>query len=474
MNKIRTRFAPSPTGYMHVGNLRAALFEYLVGKSLGGKFILRIEDTDQKRKVDGAVDFIYDTLSLCGFKIDEGPSNGGEFGPYLQSERLSLYQKYAHDLVEKGEAYYCFCSEERISNLREEAESNKRAFMYDKHCLKLSPEDIEENLKNNVSYVIRQNVPKEGTSVYSDLVYGDIKVENSLMEDQILLKSDGFPTYNFANVVDDYLMKITHVVRGNEYLSSTPKYNLLYDAFGWDKPQYIHLPHVNGEDGKKLSKRNGDASFMDLYKDGYLPEAIINYLALLGWSPKDNKEIFSMDELVSNFDISRINKSGATFDIKKLRWVNNHYIKKLELEDLRSITVPFLKEAYGNAYSDEWLDALIKLYQKEISYGKEIVDVTDLFFQNDINYDEDSLDILNQEGVKDTLECFKDEISTIVDYTPENIKQAIINTKNKTGAKGKLLFMPIRIKVSGQMHGPELPETIFLIGKEEVISRLNR
>ena len=316
MEKVRTRYAPSPTGFMHIGNLRTAIFEYLLAKQNDGDFILRIEDTDQTRKVEGAVEFIYDTLNLCNIKINEGPISGGNYGPYFQSERLDLYRKYAFELVDMGKAYYCFCNEEKLNELREQASADKIPFMYDGSCKKLTEDEIQEKISNNEPYVIRQKMPKTGTSSYIDLVYGKIEVENKILEDQILLKSDGYPTYNFANVIDDHLMAITHVVRGNEYIMSTPKYNLLYDAFNFEQPTYIHLPMVLGEDGTKLSKRNGDASFMDLYNEGYLPEAIINYLALLGWSPENNEEIFSMEDLIRLFNPSRINKSPATFDIK--------------------------------------------------------------------------------------------------------------------------------------------------------------
>ncbi|MBE6152618.1 MAG: glutamate--tRNA ligase [Firmicutes bacterium] len=473
MNKVRTRFAPSPTGYMHVGNLRTAIFEYLLAKHDGGSFILRIEDTDQTRKVDGAIDFIYNTLELCNIKIDEGPNNKGEYGPYTQSERLPLYKEYAEKLVEIGKAYYCFCSEERLENLRKEADEKKIAFLYDGHCKNLTKEEIEEKINNGEKYVIRQLMPKEGISVYNDLVYGEIKVENKLLEDQILLKSDGYPTYNFANVIDDHLMNITHVIRGNEYVMSTPKYNLLYEAFGWDKPTYIHVSMVLGEDGQKLSKRNGDASFMDLYNDGYLPEAVVNYLALLGWSPETNDEIFDMDTLIKIFDPKRISKSPSIFDIKKLNWINSHYIKNLDIDELLKITVPHLKEAYDlNNKTEEWIKELVSIYQNHISYGKEIVEVTDLFFQDTKELDEECKEFMTSEGIDNTIKVFAEEIESIEDWTIENINNAIMNTKDKSGAKGKMLYMPIRIKVSYQMHGPELPNTIHLLGKETVLNRL--
>lgn len=474
MEKVRTRFAPSPTGFMHIGNLRSALFEYLVAKTNKGDFVLRIEDTDQTRYVEGAVEFIYDTLKICNIEVDEGPLNGGNFGPYTQSERLDLYKDYAMKLVETGNAYYCFCNEERLDNLRKEAEDDKIPFMYDGRCKKLTKEEIEQKINNNEKYVIRQKMPKEGKTSYEDLVYGSITIENCLLEDQILLKSDGYPTYNFANVIDDHLMEISHVVRGNEYLSSTPKYLLLYEAFGWESPIYIHLPHIVKEGGKKISKRDGDSTFMDLYNDGYLPEGIINYLALLGWSPADNEEIFTLEELINKFDVKRINNSPAVYDVKKLRWVNSHYIKKITIEELMKITMPHLKESYDlKEKSDEWLKELISIYQNHISYGKEIVEVTDLFFKEKINIDEEEQAILNEEGVENTLNVFKQEISSINNWNIENIIQAINNTKEIASVKGKMLYMPIRIKTTGQMHGPELPDTIHLLGKDLVITRLN-
>ena len=473
MKEVRSRFAPSPTGYMHIGNLRAVLFEYLVAKSQGGKFILRIEDTDQKRKVEGAVDFIYNTLSLCGFEIDEGPKQGGNYGPYIQSERIDLYKKYAEQLVKEGKAYYCFCTPEELEKEREKAEARKEAFLYPKTCLDLDKSKVEENIKKGLPFVIRQNVPRKGISSYEDEVYGKIEVENRFIEDQILLKSDGYPTYNFANVVDDHLMKINYVVRGNEYLSTTPKYNLLYDAFGWERPNYIHLPHVNGADGKKLSKRNGDSSFMDLYDRGYIPEGIINYLALLGWSSKDNKEIFSMDELISDFDVKRLNKSGAIFDIKKLNWVNSHYIKKLSNEDLFSITINHLEEAYDlSCKNKSWLESLVLLYKDEISFGAEIVEVSKIFFEDELELNDECIEFLNQDGVDKTLEVFRKEIDGIENWSVEAIEAAINQTKDIAEVKGKMLYMPIRIKVSGHMHGPELPATIYLLGKEKVLNNL--
>lgn len=331
-NKIRTRYAPSPTGYMHVGNLRTALYAYLIAKHDDGDFILRIEDTDQERFVEGATDVIYNTLELTGLKYDEGPDIGGKYGPYVQSERKDIYLKYAKELIEKGEAYYCFCSKERLDMLRTNAEALKRPFKYDKHCCDLTKEEIQEKLDAGIPYVIRQNNPTTGTTTFDDEIYGLITVDNSELDDMILIKSDGLPTYNFANVVDDHLMGITHVVRGSEYLSSAPKYNRLYDAFGWDVPVYVHCPPIMKDAHNKLSKRNGDASFEDLLEKGYLKDAVLNYIALLGWNPGTTQEIFTLDELVQNFDYKNINKSPAIFDNVKLKWMNGEYIRKLSIE----------------------------------------------------------------------------------------------------------------------------------------------
>lgn len=361
--QVRTRFAPSPTGYMHIGNLRTALYEYLVAKSMGGKFILRIEDTDQERLVEGATDVIYNTLKLCGMHHDEGPDIGGPYAPYVQSERKDTYKPFAEELVEKGHAYYCFCTKERLDQLRTECEAKNETFMYDRHCLSLSKAEIEEKLKSGVPYVIRQKMPREGVTSFEDAVYGTITIQNNMLEDQILLKSDGLPTYNFANVIDDHLMDITHVVRGSEYLSSTPKYNLLYQAFGWDIPVYIHLPLIIKPDGSKISKRKGDAGFEDLLKMGYLPEAIINYIALLGWSPDSNQEMFTLEELEKAFDITSISKSPAAFDIDKLKWFNAQYIRNMGPEEFHDLALPYLSEAVTNRNID--LKRSAKYYRPE-------------------------------------------------------------------------------------------------------------
>ncbi len=470
--KVRTRFAPSPTGYMHIGNLRTAIFEYLLARKYNGDFILRIEDTDQARKVDGAIEFIYKTLELCGFKIDEGPMNEGSVGPYIQSERKGIYKKYAEELVEKGKAYYCFCTEEELAERRKIAESRNKPFMYDGRCSKLSKEKIEENLAKGMPYVIRQKMPKIGETLVEDVIYGKIKIDNSILEDQILLKSDGFPTYNFANVVDDHLMGITHVIRGKEYLDQTAKYNLLYEDFGWEKPTYIHVAMVLGSDGTKLSKRNGDASFMDLYNQGFLPDAIVNYLVLLGWSPSINEEVFSMDELIKNFDETRISKSSSQYDEKKLEWFNHQYIKKMDDDKyLNWVKNYFTRDT--SSKSEEWVNKLLLIYKDHLNYGMEIDEVTSNFFVDKIDIKGEELEFLeSDEIIPKVIETFKEEVMNINEWNVDSINLAINNVKEKTGAKGKLLYMPIRIKASGFMHGPELADTIYLIGKDTVLGRL--
>ena len=470
--KVRTRFAPSPTGFMHIGNLRTAIFEYLLARKYDGVFLLRIEDTDQERKVEGAIEFIYKTLELCGFVIDEGPMNEGYFGPYIQSERKDIYKKYALELVEKGKAYYCFCTEDELGEMRKKCELRNKPFMYDGRCSKLSKEKIKEYLDSGKPYVIRQKMPKIGETIVEDVIYGKIKIDNSILEDQILLKSDGFPTYNFANVVDDHLMGITHVIRGKEYLDQTAKYNLLYEDFGWEKPTYIHVAMVLGEDGTKLSKRNGDASFMDLYNQGFLPEAIVNYLVLLGWSPSINQEVFSMDELIKNFDETRISKSSSQYDVKKLEWFNHQYIKKMADDKYLEWVKQYFTRDVSNK-SLEWVNKLLLIYKEHLNYGTEINEVTSNFFVDKIEIDKEELEFLeSDEIIPKVIATFKEEIAKINEWNVENINMAINNVKEKTGAKGKLLYMPIRIKSSGFMHGPELADTLYLIGKDNILGRL--
>ncbi len=470
--KVRTRYAPSPTGYMHIGNLRTAIFEYLLAKKYNGDFILRIEDTDQERQVEGAIDFIYNTLDICGFKIDEGPNNEKGYGPYIQSQRKDIYKEYALKLVEMGKAYYCFCSEEELANMRARADERKKPFLYDGRCSRLSKEKIEENLKNGVPYVIRQKMPKTGETLVEDVIYGKIKIDNSILDDQILLKSDGFPTYNFANVIDDHLMEITHVIRGKEYLDQTAKYNLLYEAFGWEKPTYIHVAMVLGEDGNKLSKRNGDASFMDLYNQGYLPSAVVNYLVLLGWSPENNQEIFTMEELIENFNEKRISKSSSQYDVKKLQWFNHHYITNMNDEDyLNWIKKYFTNDCTGK--SEEWINRLLLIYKSHLNYGNEINELTKKFFDTSFEIEQDAKEFMDSDPqTKEVVKVFKECIENTKEWTVDVLANVINEVKEKAGVKGKMLYMPIRIAASGIMHGPELADTLYLIGKDEILRRV--
>lgn len=467
---IRTRFAPSPTGYMHIGNLRTALYEYLIAKANNGKFILRIEDTDQGRLVEGATDIIYKTLKMAGIEHDEGPDVGGEYGPYIQSQRKNDYLEYAKQLVEKGEAYYCFCDKERLDSLK----GNDGIAKYDRHCLSLSKEEIEEKLNSNTPFVIRQKI-KEGKTTFIDEVYGEITVENEEMEDQILIKSDGLPTYNFANVVDDHLMDITHVVRGSEYLSSTPKYNLLYDAFGWDIPTYIHLPPVMKNQTEKLSKRNGDASFQDLIEKGYLPEAIVNYIALLGWSPSTNQEIFTLDELIQNFNIKGLSKSPAIFDIVKLTWLNGEYIKKMDFDKFFEMAEPVLKSAITKPYN---LKKIAEHIKTRIGTINEIVDMvdfieqlpeysTDLYIHKKMKTDEAiSLEVLkNIEPVFEALE----------NWDNDSIYNAMMDLIAKMEVKNGIVLWPVRTALSGKPSSPcGASEMAEIFGKEETLSRIRK
>ncbi|EES50495.1 glutamate--tRNA ligase [Clostridium botulinum] len=475
--KIRTRFAPSPTGYMHVGNLRTALYAYLIAKHEAGDFILRIEDTDQERLVDGAVDIIYNTLKLTGLNHDEGPDIGGNVGPYVQSERKAIYLEYAKNLVEKGEAYYCFCSKDRLDMLKENAEALKRPFKYDKHCLHLTKEEIEANLAKGLPYVIRQNNPTTGSTTFDDVIYGKITVDNSELEDMILIKSDGLPTYNFANVVDDHLMGITHIVRGNEYLSSSPKYNRLYEAFGWDIPVYVHCPPIMKDTHHKLSKRNGDASFEDLMKKGYLKDAVLNYIALLGWNPGTNEEIFNLEELTQKFDFKDISKSPAIFDDAKLKWMNGEYIRKLSLDEFHELAVPeykkVLKKDFDLKFISELLHTRCELLSdlaEQIDFLEELPEYsTDLYVHKKMKSTVES-SLENLEKVLPIIEEI-DESNWNKDYIHEKVFELIKSLEIKNGQ----MLWPIRTALSGKSFTPGGAfELAILLGKEESISRLKK
>lgn len=470
---IRTRFAPSPTGYMHIGNLRTALYEFLIAKSQGGQFVLRIEDTDQGRFVEGATDIIYSTLEMSGITHDEGPDVGGPYGPYVQSERKNDYLKYALELVEKGEAYYCFCTKERLDSLKTETSGHEQIAKYDRHCLSLSKEEIAEKLAAGTPYVIRQKI-REGTTTYHDEVYGDITLDNSEMEDQILIKSDGFPTYNFANVIDDHAMNITHVVRGSEYLSSTPKYNLLYEAFGWDIPTYIHLPAVMKDQHNKLSKRNGDASFQDLIAKGYLPQAIINYIALLGWSPSVNQEIFTLDELIKTFDIKGISKSPAIFDPVKLTWMNGEYIKNMPFDEFYKLAEPKLKECVKTQGIDlKKLAGYVQTRIGTLNDFAEMVDFVDVLPEYDTALYVHKKMKTSEEICLESLKRAVPLLTNLEDWTNEGIYNALKGLIDEMGIKNGQMLWPVRTALSGKPTSPcGASELCELLGKEETLARI--
>ncbi len=476
--KVRTRYAPSPTGFMHVGNLRTALYEYLIAKSQGGTFVLRIEDTDQERYVEGAVDVIYNTLKTAGLKHDEGPDVGGDYGPYVQSERKDMYRPFAEKLIEGGKAYRCFCSKERLASLKETEEYAQGG--YDRHCRDLPEEEIERLLKEGVPYVIRQKMPLDGETTFTDAVFGEITAPNSELQDQILIKTDGYPTYNFANVIDDHTMGITHVVRGNEYLSSTPKYNLLYEAFGWEIPTYVHLPLIMGkdEDGNvsKLSKRHGSTGFEDLIKEGYLPEAIINYIALLGWCPKDNREVFTLSELEEVFDIAGISKSPSVFDYDKLEWFNGEYIKAMSVEEFEKIARPYILQAIG----DKPLDTLklAAILQQRTTKLTQIPSVID-FFAEQPEYSKDMFvnkkSKTNLENAPVMLKAVYEELSALESWDHDSIHDSLINLALKLEVKNGTVMWPARISVSGKTVTPGgAVEILDILGKEESLERMKK
>ncbi|MEE1102094.1 MAG: glutamate--tRNA ligase [Agathobacter sp.] len=476
MSKVRTRFAPSPTGRMHVGNLRTALYAYLITKHEGGDFILRIEDTDQERYVEGAVEIINRTLEKTGLIHDEGPDKDKGCGPYVQSERQAsgIYLEYAKKLIEKGEAYYCFCDKERLDSLRTEV-GGKEISVYDKHCLHLSKEEIEANLAAGKPYVIRQNNPTEGTTTFEDEIYGDITVDNSELDDMILIKSDGFPTYNFANVVDDHLMGITHVVRGNEYLSSSPKYNRLYEAFGWEVPVYVHCPLITDETHQKLSKRSGHSSFEDLIEQGFLTEAVVNFVALLGWSPTDNQEIMSLDELVEKFDYHHMNKAPAVFDFTKLKWMNGEYIKMLDFDKFYELAEPYIKEVVKKDYD---LKKIAKMVQTRIEIFPDIKDHID-FFETLPEYD---VSMYTHKKMKTNSETSLEVLTEILpkleawdDFSNDALYGMLSKYVEEKGCKNGYVMWPIRTAISGKQMTPGgATELMEVLGKEESIARIKK
>ena len=472
--RIRTRYAPSPTGRMHVGNLRTALYAYLIAKHEGGDFLLRIEDTDQGREVEGAVEIIRRTLIDTGLFWDEGPDKPGDCGPYVQSERVKagIYRKYAEELLEKGEAYYCFCTKERLEGLKTVV-NGEEILHYDKHCLSLSPEEVREKLASGIPYVIRQNNPRSGKTVFHDELYGDVEVENSELDDMVLIKSDGFPTYNFANVVDDHLMRISHVVRGNEYLSSSPKYNRLYEAFGWEVPKYVHCPLITDEEHRKLSKRSGHSSFEDLIEQGFVEEAVLNFVALLGWSPVGEQEIMSLPELVKSFDYKRISKSPAVFDMGKLRWMNSEYIKAMDFERYYQRALPFLRETIRRNLDlrriAEMVKSRIEIFPdipQQVDFFEALPEYSTELYENrkTKNDAENSLKLLQE--VLPLLE--KQE-----DFSNDALFSLLSAFGKERGYKTGFIMWPIRIALSGRKMTPAgATEILSVLGKEESLSRL--
>lgn len=474
MTKIRTRYAPSPTGRMHVGNLRTALYAYLIAKHEGGDFLLRIEDTDQERYVEGATEIIYRTLEETGLKHDEGPDKDGGCGPYVQSERVKqgIYMKYAKELVDKGEAYYCFCTKERLDTLKTTV-NGEEIMSYDKHCLSLSKEEVEKNLAAGMPYVIRQNNPTTGVTTFHDEIYGDISVDNSELDDMVLIKSDGYPTYNFANVVDDHLMGITHVVRGNEYLSSSPKYNRLYDAFGWEVPVYVHCPLITDESHKKLSKRSGHSSFEDLLEQGYVAEAIVNFVALLGWSPDSEREIFSLEELVKEFDYHRMSKSPAVFDMVKLSWMNGEYLKAMDDEKFFDLAKPYIEAVIKKPLNLKKIAGMVKTRIEILPEIKDQIDFFEELPEYDIAMYTHKKMKTDSESSLATLKEVLPRLEAFDDYTNDALYAMLSEYVKEKEVKTGFVMWPLRTALSGKQQTPAgATEIMEILGKEEAIRRI--
>lgn len=487
MSEVRVRFAPSPTGYLHIGGLRTALYNYLYAKNNNGKFILRIEDTDQTRLVEDAIENLIESLKWAGVEYDEGVfvEDGkvvekGEYGPYIQSHRLDIYKKYVDELIEKGHAYYCFCSKDRLDKLRDEQKVKGLVPKYDGFCKNIPLEEAKKRVENGEEHVVRLKLPHDVDIKFHDLVRGDIVINTNDIDDQVLLKSDGFPTYHMAVVVDDHLMKVTHIVRGEEWLPSTPKHIFLYDAFGWEKPEYVHLPTVLNKDRKKLSKRQGDVSVDDFRLKGYLPEAMINYLALVGWSPDDNEEILSLDQMVEKFSFERVSKTGGIFDKDKLNWVNGHYIRSSSIERITDLAIPYLveagyinKEFAKNNY--EWLKILVDTVKESLSTVMEVVEKVKFIFDEEVEVlEEGALEILKGEQCEELFAAIIHELEGIEEIDMEYAKTFMKTIQKATGIKGKNLFMPTRVAITGTEHGPEMVNIIYLLGKDKIINRVRK
>lgn len=476
MSEVRVRFAPSPTGYLHVGSLRTALYNYLFARKNDGKMILRIEDTDRERLVEDAIESMISTFHRVNMEFDEGPVQGGDYGPYIQSERKDMYEKYARQLVESGHAYYCFCTKEDLDDMREKQKEAGLAPKYDKRCLRLSEEEVQKRLEAGDEYVIRLDVPKGRTITFEDQIHGHTSIETDNLDDQVLLKSDGFPTYHLAVVVDDHHMGITHIMRADEWIPSTPKHVLLYEAFGWEPPKFGHIPLLINKEGKKLSKRDGDVSVEDFLDKGYLPEALINYLALLGWNPGTEEEFFTLEELENRFSIDRVNDSAGVFDVEKLNWMNGKYIRSKDIEDLGEMLRPYLEEAdYQIPEDKDIYHWRVEAIHQDLNYLAEVAEKIDIFYKDNVEVtDEDKLEMLELESSKNLFKNFINKISEVEKITPDNFMDLLKPAGKEAGAKGKLLYMPMRLAVSGEKHGPDLKLLICGLGKEEVTKRLEQ
>ncbi|MDO5707123.1 MAG: glutamate--tRNA ligase [Andreesenia angusta] len=487
MTEVRVRFAPSPTGYLHIGGLRTALYDYLFAKNKKGKYILRIEDTDQSRFVDDSIENLLKSLEWAGVNHDEGVflEDGeivekGEYGPYIQSKRLSIYKEYVEKLLDSGDAYYCFCDKDRLERLREEQKEKNLMLGYDGHCRNLSKEEVEKRIESGEDYVIRLRFPENEDIKFTDIIRGEIVVNTKDLDDQVLLKSDGFPTYHLAVIVDDYLMKISHVVRGEEWLPSAPKHAYLYKAFGWEAPIFVHLPTVLNSEKKKLSKRHGDVAVEDFKAKGYLPEALTNYLALVGWSPESNEEFFNMDELIEEFSFERVSRTGGVFDINKLNWINAHYIREKDLDELTALAIPVLLEHEEITNDDiknryDWIKALVAILKERVSTINEIPEKLESILDNDVKYEtKEAEEVLKESEIDKLLEAFKEELSQIEEIDEEFAKSILKKIQKKTGIKGKNLFMPIRIALTGNQHGPDLDKIILVLGKANILKRIEK
>ena len=479
-NEVRVRYAPSPTGHLHIGNARTALFNYLFARSQGGKFIIRIEDTDRKRNIEGGEQSQLNYLKWLGIDWDESVDVGGEYGPYRQSERNDIYKTYYEELLEKGLAYKCYCTEEELEKEREEQAARGEMPRYSGKCRNLTKEEQEKLEAEGRQPSIRFKVPQGEVISFNDIVKGEISFETDGIGDFVIVKKDGTPTYNFAVAVDDYLMKMTHILRGEDHISNTPKQIMIYNALGWDIPAFGHMTLIVNENRKKLSKRDESIiQFIEQYEElGYLPEALFNFITLLGWSPVGEEELFTKEQFIEIFDVNRLSKSPAVFDTHKLKWVNNQYVKKLDLDQVIELTVPHLQKAGRvseelSGSEQEWVRKLISLYQEQLSYGAEIVELTELFFKDDIQYNREARAVLEEEQVPEVLRVFAEKLEQLDSFTADEIKASIKAVQKETGHKGKKLFMPIRVATTGQTHGPELPQSIELLGKDTVLKRLN-